>query len=253
MYTRSFTFVAGLLLVSAVRAQPQEKRAAYPVAEARTVLAAVVQAAETKGQTKGDELTALYYREAARAANRLPSKQRADAFLLALGVALDDSDLLRQNPVTRELWQQIEPEDARRRRLRVLGTPTMRGRHDLAQHFSVSGALNAVGGPKFAESAGIFKEQLDMRPGGSGFSFIDLCADLAGIAFADHVRGRVAALGEIAKEFRVSDHLPEFDGLREGLTREEFARDYGSVSDGRFRQELRALWDRVERLRRGRR
>src|SRR5436309_3720944 len=123
MYARTVMLLVALSCGGAVSGQPPGKRPALPVEEARTVLAAVVQAAQAKPQPKGDELTALYYREAARAANRLPAKSRADAFLLALGVALDESDLLRNNPLTRELWQQVEPDEARQRRLRVLGTP----------------------------------------------------------------------------------------------------------------------------------
>src|SRR5262245_13782104 len=141
MNPRALSTLVGLLMVTAARAQSPERRTALPVEGARAVLAGVVQAAERKPQNKGDELTAFYYREAAQAAGRLPEKERADAFLLAMAVALDESDLLRKNPVTRELWQQVEPEEARKRRLRVLGTPTMRDRHDLAQHFSVSGGL----------------------------------------------------------------------------------------------------------------
>ena len=45
----------------------------------------------------GDELTVHYIRVAAAAARRLPEKEAAPAFLLALGIALDDSTLIRSN------------------------------------------------------------------------------------------------------------------------------------------------------------
>ena len=218
-----------------------------PIEGARTVLAAVVRAAEQKS-LQDDALTEHYYRVAARTALQLPEDQRANALLLAMGIGLDESELMRKNPVTRELWRKIEPDADRARRLPVLGTPTMRGRHDLAQHFAVSGALTAMSGAKLAESAGILKEQLDMQPGGSGFSFVDLLADLAGIAFANHLQRDPKRLDKLSGSFRVIDFLPAFQGLREGLSREEFTRDFGTVSEERFRKELDALRKRVDSL-----
>ena len=70
----------------------------------------------------------------------------------------------------------------------------MLGRRDLAQHFFLSGYLAAVVGSAAAESAGIAKELADARSG-SGFSYVDLAADLAGIAFAERVLRREASLG----------------------------------------------------------
>jgi hypothetical protein len=225
-----------------------------PLADnARAVLGALVKAMERNRRQPAplneDKLTEYYFREAAAAARKLPPKEAADAFLVALGIGLDETDLMRRkNPFTRELWVRIEPDADRQRRLRVLGDPTMRGRHDLAQHFTVSCALTAIMGPKMAETAGVLKEQLDMQPGGSGFSFIDLCADFAGIAFANQVRASEKMLDEVEKSFRVADYLPRLDGLREGFTREEFIKAYGNTGDERFRTEQAAVWKRIQEL-----
>ena len=53
----------------------------------------------------------------------------------------------------------------------------------------LSAALTVHFGPAAAEKAGLLKELADSE-GKSGFSFIDLTADLSGIAFAEAVRNK---------------------------------------------------------------
>jgi hypothetical protein len=227
---------------------------------AQTVLAAIVKAADANQRLPeraagarpsfrrtGDDLTVYYVRAGAAAARRLPEKQAAAAFLLALGIALDDSTLLRSNLLTRALWRKVEPDDARKQRLAVLGTPTLHGRHDLAQHFSVSAALTAVSGAQAAESAGILKEMLDSR-GGSGFSFADLSADFAGIAFARRLLDKPTQLAEVEKQYRIGDYAISPRGLPEGLTAAEFEKQYGSLKDERFRRLQADIRKRIEAL-----
>src|SRR5262249_34691292 len=125
----------------------------------------------------GDELSALYIQEAATAAAKLPRDEGVPAFLVALGVGLDDSTLVRDNLLFARLFRQIESNAERKRRLEVLGEPSLRKRRDLCQHFVVSAALTQIVGVELAEAAGLLKEQRDMQKGGSGFSFIDLCVD----------------------------------------------------------------------------
>src|SRR2546428_7142543 len=97
------TLSGAVVLTLLVPPQSPAPRTTPPVAGARTVLAAMVQAAEKK-VLQGDALTEHYFRVAAKAARRLPADQQANALLLAMGIGLDDSDLMRKNPVTRELW-----------------------------------------------------------------------------------------------------------------------------------------------------
>lgn len=228
---------------------------------ARTVLAAIVQAAGENHRLphrgaasarppfrrSGDDLTVFYIRAAAAAARRLPGKEAAPAFLLALGIALDDSPLLRTNLMTRALWRKVEPDDARKQRLAVLGEPALHGRHDLAQHFSISAALTAAAGPQAAESAGILKEMLDSR-GGSGFSFADLSADFAGIAFARHLLAKPERLAGIEKSFRINDYAISSLGLTEGLTAAQFEKQYGSLKDERYLRVQEDIRKRIAAL-----
>ena len=60
----------------------------------------------------------------------------------------------------------------------------LRGRADLTQHFMVSAALALTLDEETALGIGVSKERADSQTGGSGFSFSDLVADMAGIRFA---------------------------------------------------------------------
>lgn len=234
-----------------------------PVAEgARAVVQAIVRAARRNAarprrgdprarppyRLAGDALTTLYFREAATAARRLPAKHAATAYLVALGVGLDDSSVLRKNPVTSKLCHTIESDKERKARLAVLGSPTLHNRRDWAQHFVVSCALTEIVGATLAEQIGVLKEEYDMLPGGSGFSFADLAADLAGIDFALRLKHSEISLKAIQEQFQVMDFVPPLKDLREGLTLKQFARNYGSTPDKRFRAAVGTLRKRIEAL-----
>lgn len=222
------------------------------VAGAREVVGAIRQAGEENrrrtSRLTGDALTEHYVQTAARAASRLPAETAGRAFLLGLGVGLDPSDLMRRNLLVGRTWRQVESDSERRARLTVLGSPSMHGRVDLAQHFVVSAALTVLLGEAAAESAGVVKELLDAREGGSGFSFADLAADLSGIALARRVLKDTASLGVLVRGFRVTDYCLSPRGLPEGLTTAEFERRYGGVKDDRYRAMRNDLVDRIAAL-----
>jgi hypothetical protein len=220
----------------------------------RAVLAAVVRAAEEnsrlpEGQRREkDGLTVFYIRAAAEAARRLPGEHAAGAFLVAIGLGLDDSTILRSNPVVFRFCRQVESSKERATRLRVLGSPTMRGRRDWTQHFVVSCALVEMVGPQVAEAAGVLKEQLDSRPGGSGFSFGDLSADMAGVTFANRLKKKDLSLETLARQFAVKDFVPRAEDLREGMPAEQFERDYGGLDDPRYKTQIAEIRKRIENL-----
>jgi hypothetical protein len=218
----------------------------------RAVVAAVVRAAEENGRRgrplAGDALTGLYVRAAVKAAGDLPQAEAMPALLLGLGVALDRSSLMRYNPLVGLTWRRVETNAERAARLAALGEPTLHGRHDLAQHFFVSCALTAVLGARAADSAGLTKELLDAQDGGSGFSFADLSADLAGVRLAARLLDRPSRARALAKGFRVADYALPPRGLVEGLTTKEFEKRYGGVADPRFKKERDAILRRIEAL-----
>ncbi len=197
-----------------------------PLAKAtRRVVAAVVRAASEKRvgpidrpdkSLRQDDLAEYYVRHAAREAAKLPEQVARSAFVLGLGVALDSSNALRGNPLTREFCSVVESADERRQRRALVKGVTVRGRTDLAQHFFLSAYLTAIAGPVAAEGAGLAKELLDAKSG-SGFSYVDLAADLAGIAFAQRLLVNKSELPDLATNFTVADHMPDVAGLPEGL------------------------------------
>ncbi|WP_062261686.1 hypothetical protein [Endozoicomonas arenosclerae] len=98
----------------------------------------------------------------------------------------------------------------------------LRGRKDLSQHFMVSAALALTLDEESALNIGVSKERSDARAGGSGFSFPDLVADLAGIRFAviateDEARARW--LQDFILQNK-GEHIfmPEVSWLPQGLT-----------------------------------
>jgi uncharacterized protein YfiM (DUF2279 family) len=244
---------AMVFVVSGAAAADEPKAAAQPdLAATRRVVAAVVEAAKANAAAarplKGDALTECYVRAAAAAAAKLPAEQGPSAFLTALGVALDDSSLVRDNRLLAGFYRQVESDEERKLRLAVLGSPAVRGRRDWCQHFAVSAMLTALAGPTAAEAAGLLKERLDMRPGGSGFSFADLSADYAGVAFAARVQKGGLALDKLATGFAVNDHVPDAAGLTDGLTAEEFRKQIGSFDDDRFAAEVARIRQRIAEL-----
>jgi hypothetical protein len=219
-----------------------------PVAgAAREVVLAIAAAArenreagQGRGALSGDRLTEHLVRRAAAAAAELPEAVAARGLLLGLGLGLDDSRTLRKLPLFGEMCRSIESDEERQERLAVLGKPTMHGRRDLAQHFFVSAALAVMVGPKNAEAAGLMKEVNDAR-GGSGFSFADLAADLAGVALAVKLTKTEAGPGDLAEAFVVTDYLPEIAALPEGIPWDEFAAKYSRPGDDAFEQQKAAI------------
>ena len=61
---------------------------------------------------------------------------------------------------------------------------TLGGRDDFKRHFVISAGLEAATAGGAAFGVGELKELLDSNDGGSGFSFRDMVADAAGVAFA---------------------------------------------------------------------
>ena len=193
---------------------------------------------------EGDRLTERLFRRAADAARQLPPAVALKAYLAGLGIGLDDSLLLRDNPMVGGLWRHWESDEDRNSRLAVLGRPTMRGRRDSAQHFVVSAALAELMNPAAAETIGVLKEVRDAQ-GGSGFSLVDLQSDLAGVEFATRLRRSQVTLDRLARSFAVDDFLPEPGGLGEGLSWGAFLAAYGSIQDERFQRQREAIRQRI--------
>ncbi|HED16578.1 MAG TPA: hypothetical protein ENI64_07195 [Gammaproteobacteria bacterium] len=113
------------------------------------------------------------------------------------------------------------------------GNVKLAGRSDLRQHFIVSAALQLLSDSGLGNAVGEFKELLDSIHGGSGFSFVDLAADRAGIRFAE------MALDQQGDSLRLQQRLqlvpleglyfPDLSGFYENITQTEFEALYGDI------------------------
>lgn len=121
-------------------------------------------------------------------------------------------------------------------------------REDLALHFIGSAAMAASVDGRLSSAVGEEKELHDAEYG-SGFSFIDLAADQAGIRFGEiatstpeNARKIQAAMAKITS---YSDFMPDPRDLPEHMNQAEFARRYGSVRSAAYRQLLQQINERI--------
>lgn len=203
-----------------------------------------------KGKPVGDFVTEDLIRRAARIAQRhiwTDEHQQRTAFLLAIGIVVDDSNLLRAQPGIGDIWNRIESREQRRIRMARLSPATVYGRHDWAQHFGVSAALTSLLGAGSARSLGLAKEWKDSQ-GDSGFSFTDLCADYAGVRFAEAVLGGQIGLGFVARKFTVSDFIPPPQAYEEGISFGRLISEYGGIFGKKSREVMDQIEDAILRL-----
>lgn len=236
---------------------PREPPAAGSSVEAaRWVIQSVVQqwpgaASDLTDRSRpiGDQVLEKLVRQAAKAAASLPAEEsrRRGAFLLALGILVDDSEFLRQQPALGSLWQQLEDTAQRAERLKRIPLPTIEGRHDWAQHFGVSAALTELLGPGPARSLGLAKEWRDAH-GDSGFSFTDLAADYAGVAFAQGVRSGSLPLEELSRSFILSDYVPRLSGYDEEIPLRRFIAEYGGFLGQRTQTVIQEIEAAIKHL-----
>jgi hypothetical protein len=120
-------------------------------------------------------------------------------------------------------------------------TVLLQGRADLANHWIFSAALTSALGSKAAENLGELKELDDSRPSGSGFSFVDLAADRAGVqtAILATKPGTASATAEKLRK-ATDDYLLPKELLKapEGLSDAAFVARYGSLERMDYRKAV---------------
>jgi hypothetical protein len=217
----------------------------------RVVVRAITERAKSNtgpAALSGDELTAAYIRTAATAVQSIEEPNRITAFLLGIGVALDDAGSLRDDPVTASAVAGVETMAEREERLAVLGNPTMRNRRDLCRRFAAGCGTGELLTPTAAENSSVGRMQFDQhRP--SGLSFSSLSAEYAGIAFARSIRENPEVIFKrLRDKFSSSDVVPETKGLRDGLGPDKFEDDFGGVNDERFKAVILDIRKRIQAL-----
>lgn len=165
------------------------------------------------------------------------------AAILALGVILGDDKVAAVGGRELDSTAKDQRESLRRR-------VTIHGRGDLPRHFSVSAALTVLTDKDRALAVGIAKEMADSLPGGSGFSFVDMAANKAGIRLATIATQDSQSARQLQLQILTSDthsqFVPAVDGLPENLSLTDFQTQYGGLGSEKSRQLLREINQRIE-------
>ncbi len=188
----------------------------------------------------------LLFREAhARTASHAAEPQRAirenQAVILALAQLLGGENLqLLVNEVKREKGSKAPKV-------------TLARRTDLQQHFIYSATIHLLASQHISHTVGKAKELLDSTPGGSGFSFVDLLADRAGILFARNATRDVASASAIQQFFMDQDRseaeiFPSKARLAEGMEQATFELKYKSVNSEDYLEVVKEIDRRLDAL-----
>jgi hypothetical protein len=204
------------------------------------VLSALVEYAKSTNKSTGDSLFLEYLQTGASAALKLDNAQDpVGSYLLALGYFFDPSCDFDKNT---RLQLTRTPFAQNAETMQLLGAPSLQGRNDLALHFALSAGYCERFGPQWTQSLGILKESMDTRPGGTGFSFIDLAADYAGVDFALRLKAGHLQLSDLA-QVNSKDLLPQLDDFEEGIYPEDL-----SKFQVRLQQELIRIQTRIQQM-----
>jgi hypothetical protein len=133
------------------------------------------------------------------------------------------------------------------------GNTRVAQRSDLRLHFIYSAALKVLGDSGISFAIGEFKEMMDSGQGGSGFSFVDLAADRAGIRFAeialDRDNGGALHLQAIAKTLTdESTFFPEINGLPEDIPQVKFDTEYGGIEGAVYTEYVKDIDTRINQI-----
>lgn len=122
-------------------------------------------------------------------------------------------------------------------------------RPDLGRHFLVSAAIASIADSTLAKTIGLQKEVSDSSSG-SGFSFVDLAADYAGIrlanfAIANELQARQVQyyLSAVKQE---SEYMPSIEKLAEGIYRTDL--NSGFKSSEQYKEMEALIIERIQLL-----
>lgn len=125
------------------------------------------------------------------------------------------------------------------------------GRQDLRLHFVISAGLQLIADQGISSAIGEFKELLDAGRGGSGFSFIDLAADRAGIRFVERATDSEAGARRLQQMLSGSPteqlFFPPVTDLAENLPKEEFERHYVGIGKPGYKAMVREIDRRIDK------
>lgn len=124
-------------------------------------------------------------------------------------------------------------------------------RQDMAKHFMISAALAASGAETLAYILGQEKEINDAKKG-SGFSFIDLACDRAGLQFGKTAVSSPSQARDLQlKMAEIKDYtafMPEVRDLPEKMNEKEFKQRFESIYSATYQNMLKKIDLRVSAL-----
>lgn len=129
--------------------------------------------------------------------------------------------------------------------------PLLAQRVDLARHFLISAAIKILSQQGVSTAIGEFKELMDRGFGGSGFSFVDLAADIAGVRFAlaaSDPQMAIAMQNVLANSDEESDFFPDIAGLPEGLDKATFTQVFGNVDSDAYKAQVELIENRINKV-----
>lgn len=128
---------------------------------------------------------------------------------------------------------------------------TLHNRRDLTQHFLFSAVLHQLGETSFAHSIGQLKELAD-SDGGTGFSFADMTANKAGMAFSKYATSSSESALSLQQSLKDCDlescFIPHVNDMPEGLNAETFESKYVSVKDEEYQLMETEIDQRIAQL-----
>lgn len=127
----------------------------------------------------------------------------------------------------------------------------LHNRNDLARHFIISAALELLSEEGMSLAIGEFKELMDRGNGGSGYSFVDLAADMSGNEFAQvatEISTAVDVQNAMARIQSELEIIPSIEGLPEGLSKQAFIEQYERVDSTTYLKEVEEIKRRINLL-----
>jgi hypothetical protein len=129
--------------------------------------------------------------------------------------------------------------------------PKLAKRTDLSQHFIFSAAIKLLSDQGVTVAIGEFKELMDRVVSGSGYSFVDLAADKAGVKFADYLADPDTAKAAQSRLAIASDEalfFPVIKDLPEGLKTDAFRQTFKTVDSPEYQAMIAEIKGRIAGL-----
>ena len=127
----------------------------------------------------------------------------------------------------------------------------LKNRSDLSRHLALSAAITSIADPRLAKAIGLQKEVNDSQ-GGSGFSFVDLAADKAGVIMAKESASSIQSARRMQVYFSKveseSDYMPDISNLPEGIDEYAFRERYIDTNSQQYKKIERLIINRLSVL-----